>query len=80
VTPRVAVRHEATFEVYPNPVDSEFGIKGLEEAQLIDIYDDEGRHVTTKTAVPGRLIRIQNIPPGIYVLHIGEHVLRFVKK
>jgi hypothetical protein len=54
--------------VYPNPVSDFCRIEGLDEPSNLIIYTIEGRESARFTYIPGELLDLHALPPGLYLL------------
>ena len=76
---------EASFKVYPNPVNDKLYIETEVEVEELVVYDVYGRHQVTET--PGlqgsSVIDLTNLNSGVYFVKLvtneGEVVKRIVK-
>jgi hypothetical protein len=76
---------EASFNVYPNPVNDKLYIETEVEVEKVVVYDAYGRHQVTET--PSRqdnlVIDLTNLNSGVYFVKVitdeGEVVKRIVK-
>jgi len=68
-----------TFAVYPNPASDRIDIRGLPHTAAIELRDLMGRMwFETSTQESSVSIPVRDIPPGLYVLHIGDRVVRII--
>ena len=76
----------ASFNVYPNPVNDKLYIEAEAEIEEIVIYDVYGRHQATETpSHQGNLsVDVTDLNSGVYFVKVvtenGEAVQRFIKK
>ncbi len=58
--------------VYPNPTTGQFTIAGLEQGQIVEIYDYTGRKISSLLTNDNSLltINISNQPNGVYLIRI----------
>jgi hypothetical protein len=70
-----------TLLVYPNPTNNIINIEGLNinENNLIQIFDVQGKLVITKTINEKGTIDLSELNKGVYVIKIGEVAQRIVK-
>ena len=79
------VEFEASFNVYPNPVNDKLYIETEVEVEKVVVYDVYGRHQVTETpSLQGSLvIDLTNLNSGVYFVKVitdeGEVVKRIVK-
>ena len=76
----------ASFNVYPNPVEDRLYIEAETEVKEVVVYDVYGRHQVTETpSLQGNVtVDVADMKSGIYFVKIvtenGEAVQRFVKE
>jgi hypothetical protein len=70
-----------TLLVYPNPTNNIINIEGLNinENNLVQIFDVQGKLVITKTITEKETIDLSELNKGVYVIKIGEVAQRIVK-
>ena len=66
--------------IYPNPARESVFIDGLEEGEMIGVFNMEGQLVRSVKADSDRKIDVRGLPSGIYYVRCGYHVMRFVKE
>lgn len=71
----------SNIKIYPNPTNSIINIEGLNknENSSIQIFDVQGKLVTTKTITEKGAIDLSELNKGVYVIKIGEVAQRIVK-
>ena len=71
-----------TLRIYPNPVTGqEISVKGnTANISKAEIYDSRGKLIQTieKPFRGGSTIRIKKLEQGVYMLRLGETVLKFI--
>ena len=76
----------ASFNVYPNPVNDRLYIEAETEVKEVVVYDVYGRHQVTETpSLQGNVtVDVADLKSGIYFVKVvtenGEAVQRFIKK
>ncbi|MBO5955994.1 MAG: T9SS type A sorting domain-containing protein, partial [Bacteroidales bacterium] len=74
----------ASFNVYPNPVNDRLYIEAETEIKEVVVYDVYGRQQTTVNGQQTSCIDVANLNSGVYFLKVvtenGEAVQRFIKK
>ena len=65
--------------VFPNPAKDRITIKGLDHSEIANIFNATGQLVMTVTGEEGNEIDVSDLPAGLYLVHCGNRVLRFVK-
>lgn len=80
----VSTINENTFSVYPNPVGDWLSVKGkqLEKIQKISLVDISGRLLKQEDNPfkNGNSWNVQHLKPGVYILKIDDHAVKFIKK
>ena len=66
--------------VFPNPAKESIIIKGLDQSEKGSIFNATGQLVMTFTADSSNEINISGLPAGLYMIHCGNHTLRFIKE
>lgn len=66
--------------LYPNPANDKINIEGLEGQYEAQIYNAYGMLVKTLTLNGDSEIGIEGLSAGLYVIRIGQHAMRFVKR
>lgn len=70
----------ASFSIFPNPATSQVKIKGVEGGFSYEIYSLTGT-VAAQGKSTANTIKIDNLNPGVYFLHIeNKGVTKFIKK
>lgn len=70
----------ANLRIVPNPVLGAARVLGLPAATLVEVYTLQGAKVlSTRVQEDGRL-SLAHLPSGVYLLHVGNQTLRFVKQ
>ena len=65
--------------IFPNPVHSQFIIKGLSETTTMSIYSIDGRCIRQCQVENGQIIDIADLNSGLYLVNIGSQNLRMIK-
>lgn len=68
-----------TFGIFPNPVHSQFVVKGLSETATMKIYGIDGRLVRQCQIENGQVIDIAELNSGLYIVNIGSQNLKMMK-
>lgn len=80
----VSTINENAFSVYPNPVGDWLSVKGkqLEKIQKISLVDVSGRLLKQEDNPfkNGNSWNVQHLKPGVYILKIDDHAVKFIKK
>lgn len=80
----VSTINENDFSVYPNPVGDWLSVKGkqLEKIQKISLVDVSGRLLKQEDNPfkNGNSWNVQHLKPGVYILKIDDHAVKFIKK
>ncbi|MFN8166131.1 MAG: T9SS type A sorting domain-containing protein [Bacteroidia bacterium] len=63
---------------YPNPFSNQLKIVGVKNNEPVQLYDISGK-LTHTTKVMNEVIQLPELVSGVYLLHIGEKVVRLVK-
>lgn len=67
--------------LYPNPVNQYFIIEGLEAGEhQLSVFSMDGVEVIRKEYRPGRIMDVSFLKPGIYLVWVGNGVVKFAKK
>ena len=66
--------------IYPNPVNETFFIKGIDDKSIIRIIDMSGRLVILKQVSSEDAIDVSWLNPGIYLIDVGGIKMKLVKK
>lgn len=69
-----------SWTVFPNPVREQIYLSGPAEAQTYHIVNQEGRIIQTGSFLPGISIKVASLTKGLYILQVGRHTFRFIKK
>ena len=76
--------HEASFNIYPNPVSDKLYIETLTQTLTVEIYDIYGRQQSMVNGQQPTVIDVTNLNSGVYFVKVvtseGETVKRFIKK
>ena len=74
----------ASFNIYPNPVNDKIYIETLTQTQTVEIYDVYGRQQSMVNGQQSTVIDVTSLNSGVYFVKVvtrnGEAVKRFVKK
>lgn len=80
----VSIINENDFSVYPNPVGDWLSVKGkqLEKIQKISLVDVSGRLLKQEDNPfkNGNSWNVQHLKPGVYILKLDDHAVKFIKK
>lgn len=80
----VSTINENDFLVYPNPVGDWLSVKGkqLEKIQKISLVDVSGRLLKQEDNPfkNGNSWNVQHLKPGVYILKLDDHAVKFIKK
>lgn len=72
---------ELITQIYPNPAENYFFVKGLNEVTPATIYDVMGKEIKKVTIAPSERIETSDLTKGIYLLKIDKsHSVKFIKK
>ena len=63
---------------YPNPFSNQLKIVGMKNNVSVQLYDITGK-LTYSTKVMNEVIQLPELVSGVYLLHIGDKVVRLVK-
>jgi len=67
--------------VYPNPVQSQLIINGLQEEQIVRIYSLQGQLLISGTAVSNSAtLDVSDLQLGDYLLQVGADIVKFIKQ
>ena len=66
--------------IYPNPTRESLFIEGLDEGEVIAVFNREGQLVRREKAGSDRKIDVRGLPAGLYLVRCGDRVMRFVKE
>ena len=75
----VASVKDRTLTVYPNPTKESIHIDGLEEGEIVRIFDMNGRIIKKTDSGKQTIINVSNLNKGTYLLQIGTEILKFIK-
>ena len=64
--------------VFPNPAKERITIKGLDHSEKADIFNTTGQLVMTVTVDADKEIDVSHLTPGLYLIHCGNRVVRFI--
>jgi hypothetical protein len=74
----------ASFNIYPNPVNDKLYIETLTQTQTVEIYDVYGRQQSMVNGQQSTVIDVTDLNSGVYFVKVvtenGESVKRFIKK
>lgn len=78
----VALDKTGIIKLKHNPVGDYLEILGAcaPEGQRLDVFSIAGRHAVNIPAWKGEPVDVRDLPRGIYILRVGNHSLKFVKK
>lgn len=66
------------FSIYPNPAQKQLFVKDLEGNTEVSISDIRGKLLVKKIAKPATPIDISNLPPGFFLVTIGDRSQKLV--
>lgn len=67
--------------VYPNPVQSQLIINGLQDDQVIRIYSLQGQLLMSASAVNNSAtLDVSGLQLGDYLLQVGAEIVKFIKQ
>lgn len=66
--------------ISPNPAKESITINGLDRGEKCSIFNAVGQLVMTVKADSDNRIDVSELSSGLYLIHCGDHVLRFVKE
>ena len=70
-TPTIAVLESESTFIYPNPSDGLVFIDGLEEVELLEVYDISGKRVVRQVVNNSSLqLDLQSLSDGMYLAHL----------
>ena len=70
-TPTIAVLESESTFIYPNPSDGLVFIDGLEEVELLEVYDISGKKVVRQVVNNSSLqLDLQSLSDGMYLAHL----------
>ena len=67
-------------DLYPNPANDKIHIEGLEGENKIQIYNALGILIKTVDIIGDDEINVSELTAGYYILRVGGHSMRFMKK
>jgi hypothetical protein len=73
----------ADISIYPNPVDEELFIESPNlniSDETAFVYNTQGREVLSRRISEGNVLNVAHLPAGVYILKIGAHSSKFIKK
>ena len=74
----------ASFNIYPNPVNDKLYIETQTQTQTVEIYDVYGRQQSMVNGQQSTVIDVTDLNSGVYFVKVvtenGEAVKRFIKK
>jgi len=59
-----------TIRVYPNPTTGKVFIKGINEPEILKVFDNMGKQVIEKTNITSGSLDLGDLPVGLYILQI----------
>ena len=67
--------------IFPNPVKTNLTVTGAEKGVKINLFDLNGKLLQSAIAQDSSTdINVSSLPPGLYLLQVGERVLKFIKQ
>jgi hypothetical protein len=70
----------STFNVYPNPVDENFHINGIDAQTTVTVTDLSGRIVLTQTVSSDEPVAAGHLQPGNYVARAAGKTVKVIKR
>jgi choice-of-anchor B domain-containing protein len=71
---------EVNLRVYPNPVDNQLRVEGLESVERFSVFSPSGSEVLSGViSSTEQSIDVSNLNQGVYFLMISSEVIKFVK-
>ncbi len=67
------------FGLYPNPVNNELYLKGVNRTTDFSIHAIDGKLVRKGNYQPGKAIGISELVPGAYIFTVDEKNIKFIK-
>ena len=68
----------AKWRVYPNPAEDFIRLDGLETDSPFALYSMTGTEVKSGEITNGARIKIDDLPAGMYIIRIGQHIERLL--
>ena len=72
---------ESSVSVFPNPVQTNLTVSGVNKNVKINLLNTNG---TLLQSIPAQdystIINVSSLPQGLYLLQIGEQVIKFIKQ
>jgi hypothetical protein len=69
-----------TVTVYPNPVKTELRVTGLQAEAPFVLTDLAGKVLSTGLLTSASVfVDCSSLSPGMYLLHVNGHAIRFIK-
>ena len=70
-----------SISVFPNPVQTFLTVAGADKNTKINLYDINGRLLKSIPAKDDSTeINVSSLTPGLYLLQVGEQVIKFIKQ
>ncbi len=66
--------------VYPNPVKETLRFDGLDEGEVVGVFNVYGQAVMRAKSGPDRTIDVGALVPGLYWARVGNQIMPFVKE
>ena len=71
----------SAIQVYPNPVQSQLIISGLQEEQVVRIYSLQGQLISSSSAESNTaVLDVSGLQLGDYLLQVGAEIVKFIKQ
>lgn len=75
----IAETDNKTVEIFPNPVNSELIIKGLNANSIIKLFAASGKLIYTQKANEETILDVSFLSQGVYFLQVGNEMKKIVK-
>ena len=67
--------------VFPNPVTTKLTVAGADKSAKINLFDLSGKLLQSVLAQDNSTdINVSSLPQGIYLLQVGEQIIKFIKQ
>ena len=75
------LQKEASVWVFPNPVQTNLTVSGLDKDAKIKLFDINGTFLQSIQALENSVnIDVSALPQGLYLLQIGKQMVKFIKQ
>jgi len=68
------------FSIYPNPTTSQFSVSGLSDSEILTVYSLTGVKLLSQEVSNGEPVDISKLKSGLYMVKVGGHDFKLVKK